>query len=242
MKKSFLYALLFISTYCFSQSVNNYKGVIVPLKYNFLKTENEYRLATLTKFNLENAGFTAFYNNESIPQEYSDRCSLLYLDVKKESGFLMTKLFIVLKDCKDAIVFQSPIGKSRDKDYQVAYNQALNEAFQSVFALKYKYNGAVNPDKAATVPTVNPVIAPAATVVVDNKDSNILYAQPIAIGFQLVDTEPKVVMKLFTTYAKNFYIAVRGSVEGVLVAKDNQWFFEYHQNDKLISEKINVKF
>jgi hypothetical protein len=38
------------------------------------------------------------------------------------------------------------------------------------------------------------------------------------------------------------YMAAKGSVQGVLVSKDNQWFFEHYQGDKLISEKINVKF
>jgi hypothetical protein len=37
-------------------------------------------------------------------------------------------------------------------------------------------------------------------------------------------------------------MATKGSVQGILVAKDNQWFFEYYQNDQFISEMINVKF
>jgi hypothetical protein len=79
------------------QSVNDYKAVIVPLKFN-LKVENQYRLNTLTKFNLGKAGFTAFYTNDSIPAEYNDRCSILYADVS-ETLFLVTKLYITLKDC-----------------------------------------------------------------------------------------------------------------------------------------------
>jgi hypothetical protein len=32
--------------------------------------------------------------------------------------------------------------KAKKKDYRVAYTEALTEAFASVYALKYKYNGA----------------------------------------------------------------------------------------------------
>jgi len=96
--------------------VNDYKAVIIPLKYDFLKSENQYRLQTLTKVNLVKAGFQAFYSNETIPAEFNERCSLLYVDIKNEKAFLATKLFITFKDCTGAIIFQSEIGKSKEKD------------------------------------------------------------------------------------------------------------------------------
>ena len=69
-----------------------------------------------------------------------------------------------------------------------------------------------------------------------------LFAQPIANGFQLVDSTPKVVMKLFKTSANNFYIGQKDSQQGVVFNKNNQWYFEYYQNDKLVSEKMEIKF
>jgi hypothetical protein len=252
MKNIFL--LLLVTNYCFSQSINDYKAVIIPLKYDFLKSENQYRLHTLTKVNLVKAGFQAFYSNESIPAEFKDRCSLLYVDVKKESGFLMTKLFITFKDCYNTIIFQSEIGKSREKEYQTAYFEALNNAFQSVYALQYKYSSDSNVDLVLKT-TANPETIPTATVsdkVVTNtsneakvsadKFSNLLYAQPTSYGYQLIDSEPKVVMKVYKTSNPASFMATKGSVQGILVAKDNQWFFEYYQNDQFISEMINVKF
>jgi hypothetical protein len=251
MKTRFLFLLFFVVSYSFSQSVNDYKAVIVPLKYDFLKTENQYRLNTVTKFNLKKAGFEAFYENEVIPAEFNDRCGLLYVDVKKVNAFLISKLFITLEDCHGKIIFQSEMGKSKEKDYGVAYNEALNKAFQFVYDLGYKYNGApvpvaaAEPVKAAVAQEVNPVVA--VQSVNDNKvsesvDSGLLYAQPTPTGFQLINSEPKVIMKIYKTSVKDYYTAAKGDVQGVLIAKDNQWFFEYYQNDKLISEKVNVKF
>jgi len=49
MKIKFLLLLLITSFAGFSQSINDYKAVIVPLKYEFLKSDNQYRLATMTK-------------------------------------------------------------------------------------------------------------------------------------------------------------------------------------------------
>lgn len=258
MKKQFLLLLLLVVSYSYSQSqsqsVNDYKAIIIPLKYDFLNGENQYRLNTLTKFNLNKSGFVSFYASETIPAEYNERCSLLYVDVVKENGFLTTKLFITLKDCYGKIIFQSITGKSKEKEYQVAYTEALNEAFKSVYDLQYKYNGSL----AAKVPSaIQPEVvkatqAPVAVVkntvsepVVVNTvlaNSNLLYAQPTATGFQLIDSTPKVIMKLFKTSQPNSFIAIKDTVQGSLILKDNQWYFEYYQNDKLMSEKVAVKF
>jgi hypothetical protein len=254
MKTKFLFLLLIVSSYGFSQSVNDYVAVIVPVKYDFVKNENQYRLNTLTKFNLQKAGFQAFYTNEAVPSQFNDRCSLLYVDVSKESGFMITKLFVTFKDCNGKIVFKSEIGKSKEKDYEVAYTAALNLAFESVYALHYKYNGngvvTVNSQNTAVIAPVATTAVVAATAVVAvnvpnnsaEPDGNVLFAQPIKNGFQLVDSTPKVVMKAYKTTNPSVYLASKENIQGVMVLKENQWFFEYYEKETLMSEKIAVKF
>lgn len=260
MRIKLLLVALFCSVIGFAQSINDYKAVIVPLKYDFMKSENQYRMATITKSNLSKAGFQAFYANEDIPAEFSDRCQLLYIDVKKDNAFLMTKLFIEFKDCYGKVVYTSEVGKSKEKDYEMAYRECLNMAFVSVTGLHYKYSGktvsptgnkvgtgALNPAAVAvmTPAATAAVVTPAATVaapVADTSDPNLLYAQPTENGYQLIDKTPKVVMKLLKTSRPDSFIAIKDGVQGSLNAKDNQWFFEYYQNDKLVSEKVSVKF
>lgn len=253
MKKQFLLLVLFVVSYTYSQSVNDYKAFIVPVKYDFLKGENQYRLNTLTKFNLIKAGFNSFYSNESIPVEFNDRCGLLYVDVVKENSFLTTKLIITMRDCNNKIIFQSAAGKSKEKEYQVAYTEALNEAFQSVYNLQYKYSGqTITKTESASEPEVSkPVPAPVFKVekpvlstpkIISKADATLLYAQPTANGYQLIDSTPKVIMKVFSTSNKGCYIAVKGDIQGVLILKNNEWVFEYYQNDQLWSEIIAVKF
>ncbi len=257
MKARFLFLLLFVASFGFSQSVNDYKAVIIPLKYEFQKSENQYRLQTLTKFDLNKAGFQAFYSNESISSDLKERCSLLSVDVINESSILVTKIRVIFKDCYGTVIFKSEIGRSKEKEYQLSYSEALNEAFKSVYALQYKYSGAVVVSKSESVPVVvsSAVTSevPVTSVVslkkasfeskiIENKSPNLLYAQPTSYGYQLIDSEPKVIMKLYKTSNPASFMAAKGNVQGVLVAKDNQWFFEYYQNDQLISEKVEVKF
>jgi len=245
MRIKFLLIAFLTSVIGFSQSVNDYKAVIVPLKYDFLKTENQYRLSTMTKANLLKAGFQAFYGNEQLPAEYSDRCDLLYVDVKRDNGFLITKLFVEFRDCYGKVIFTSQVGKSKEKEYESAYRESLELAFVSINALQYKYNGKnANTVKASVPATVQNVTATAivSAPVADITDPNLLYAQPTENGYQLIDKTPKVVMKLLKTSRPDSFIAIKDGIQGSLNAKDNQWFFEYYKNDQLVSEKVVVKF
>lgn len=255
MKKQLLLLLLLASSFGFAQSLNDYKTVIVPLKYEFLKSENQYRIATLSKFNLNKIGFDVYYSNQVVPNEIN-RCAVLSYDIVKESGFLTTKLYVTFKDCYGKIVYQSEVGTSREKEFQLAYTDALNKAFASVYELEYQYNGGANvvveekkekpekvekaekAEKAEKVETA-PQSVPA--VVIDPNE--LLFAQPLAGGnYQLIDSKPSVVIKLYKTSDANSFLAQKGNQQGVLIKKENQWFFEYYQNDQLVSEKINVKF
>lgn len=57
MKSKILLLFILISSYVFSQSVNDYQYVIVPVKYDFLSKEDQYGLNTLTKLLLQKYGF-----------------------------------------------------------------------------------------------------------------------------------------------------------------------------------------
>lgn len=263
MKSKFLFLFLFVTSIGFSQNVNDYAAVLVPLRYEFTKSDNQYRLSTLTKYNLEKAGFVAYYSSDLIPDELNvnNRCNLLTADVQRENAFLVTKLYVVFKDCFGKEVFKSEVGKSKEKEFEVCYAEALNNAFKSVYALNYKYSGKVAASNNVSSPyvtqsgsvtvvnsaAVSQAVAPAVvgTAVLATgaeADAKLLYAQPIKNGYQLVDSTPKVVMKVFKTSNPATYQAIKGNIQGLLVLKENQWFFEYYEDETLKSEKIPVKF
>jgi hypothetical protein len=251
MKKTTTLLLLLLANYCFAQTVNDYKAVIVPVKYDFLKNQNEYRLNTVTKFNLQKAGFVAFYNNEAMANEYNDRCSVLYVNVIKESGLLITKLYVTFSDCKGTLVYQSPIGKSKEKDFELAYIEALDSAFQSVYDLQYKYNG-TNRDTVIQDKKVEIDVQRNTEVAQENKiilgqsaliGANVVVAERIANGYLLIDSESsKVVLKLLKTSNEAIFIAQSKTRNGVVVRKGSEMVFEYYENDELVLEKLNVKF
>lgn len=234
MKSKILLLFILISSYAFSQSVNDYQYVIVPVKYDFLSKEDQYGLNTLTKLLLQKYGFKAYLSNEEMPLNTDNqRCNFLYADVIQDKSMFVTKVKVALKDCKEKVVFETQFGSSREKEFAVAYNQAFRESGKSFDKLNYKYNDKNNSSISQD---------PSTTIFSEINSETFYFAQPTANGFQVVDNEPKVIMKLYTTSQKNVFIGLKGNTNGVVISKNGKWFFEYYDGDKLISESINLRF
>ncbi len=146
MKKLLIFTFVFIGflSSTFGQDLNSYKYVIVPSSFEFLREPNQYQLNELTKFLFEKYGFEVYMDEELPAELIENRCKALIANVKKESGLFSTKLVVVLKDCKNNQLFISKEGSSREKDYKTAYQEALRDAFESISALNYKYDGQVS--------------------------------------------------------------------------------------------------
>ena len=234
MKKILLLLVLFLTATAFSQNVNDYEYVIVPTKFSFLKVDDKYRLNTNSRLLLQKYGFKSVFPSDSIPSEIANNnCKKLYFDLVEDNKFLITKIKIVLKDCREKLLFESDYGTSKEKEFEIAYNIALREAAKSFDKLNYKYNGKNNSSISQE---------PTKTIVSEINSETFYFAQPTANGFQVVDNEPKVIMKLYTTTQKNVFLGTKGVINGVLISKENQWFFEYYEGGKLVSESWNLKF
>jgi len=149
-------AFFFINNFWAQNSVNDYKYVIVPEGYVFLRENDDYQLNSLTKFLFEKYGFTAFIRGEDLPEDLkTNGCKGLTADVRKNSGLLKTKLIVDLKDCNGIVVFSTKEGTSREKEYKKSYHEALRNAFKDIQALNYKYNGKKENMVAVTSPQSN---------------------------------------------------------------------------------------
>mgnify|MGYP000379646690 FL=1 len=178
-------------------SINHYKYVLVPERFDIFKNDDQYGVNTMTKSLLEGVGFKAYMTDEPLPAELAaNKCGALRAELVEKKKFLATGLILVLKDCQGTVVYQSQEGKSREKEWQAAYTEALRNAFVSLNAAQYKYDSTAqvsnatayaNPGAAAVVTsaTAAPVISGATPAAVsDSKD--ILYAQANANGYQLI--------------------------------------------------------
>jgi len=155
----------------FSQtSINNYKYVIVPNQFHFLSSQDKYQLNSLTAFLFEKYGFSVLMAGSEYPTDLkANRCLALQADVIKDSGIFKTELIIELQDCHDKVVFTSAPGESRKKEFKVAYNLALRDAFTDVKALNYSYEPSTDITSIQTSPSQNNVPAQEAKEIEDLK-------------------------------------------------------------------------
>lgn len=275
MKKYILLFLVLLSFSSYAQvTINNYKYVIVPEKFSFLKENDQYRLNTLTTSFLQEKGFTVYYENTDLPDEIaSNKCIALSVELLQKNTMFTTNLTLLLKDCKGNIIFKSKEGKSREKEYKLSYNLALRDAFSSLNDVPYTYNGPAvenktqavvveskaqavvenkvqpaleNKVQAAVATTGNniPLSQPPvkATVTESTQAVGTLYAQPTANGYQLIDTAPRIILTLYKTSAADYFIAAKGSSNGIVFKRDGNWIFEYYNHDELKAEKLLIKF
>jgi len=248
MKKILLIAL-FISTASFAQkSINNYKYVIVSSKFDFVKEKDKYQTSSLTKFLFNKYGFTAFLDDENLPDEIANnRCLALTGAVKDKSGMFTTKSVIELTDCYNKVVFTSKEGRSKEKEYKKAYQEAIRDAFKSIEALKYKYaplqENVVTKAKELPAVAAVPVVVESTSAKVVEKPANAkeqLFAQPIANGFQLVNMKPEVVFQVLKTNVKDVFVIK--DKNGILYKNGDSWFAEYYKSGIKTTKQYQIKF
>lgn len=252
---------LFIIGSCFSQELNNYKYVVIPYEFGFLKKHDKYRVNTLVRYLFKKEGFEVLYDSQDFPTDLgNDRCMALYMNIENNSNMFTTKMAIVLRDCSNQVVLETPYGRSKIKAYEKAYNQAIRRAFETIEAKNYSYQPKkkevdIPPPPPPTVfketpkeakkvlKEVVPVKMKVAEVkeeVETPKGNAILYAQPIKNGYQLVDSTPKVVMVLLKSGVPNVYL-VKGQ-DATVYKEDGTWVLSKISGNGTTKTPLNIKF
>ncbi|MFK7749328.1 MAG: hypothetical protein AB8B65_13110 [Kordia sp.] len=249
--------VLLITFSCFSQELNEYKYVVIPYKFDFLKKHDKYRVNTLVRHLFKKNGFEVLYDNQDFPEDLGDdRCMALYVGITNDSSIFTTKMAIVLRDCSNQIVMETPFGRSKIKAYEKSYNQALRRAFEAVEKKNYSYQPkkkvmdvppppppvVVEKEEVVEVVAVEEIeeveeVAMTNTSTVKNA---ILYAQAIENGYQLVDSTPKVVMILLKTGVPNVYL-VKGQ-DATVFKENGNWVLSKSTKDGNKKSELNIKF
>lgn len=256
MKKKLAVLILFLSigfTAIAQKDINNYKYVIVPLKYDFLNEKDQYRLNTLTRHLFKQKGFVTFFDEEQFPEELNkDRCKALFANVENAKGGLFaTKVDITLKDCFGKEVFRTETGSSRKKDFKEAYVEAVREAFSSIEVMDYEYQPLEEKTEKdddviesavdiVEVEAKEPEVKPSTeSVEIESKDTT-LYAQEKPYGYQVVDATPKVVMQLLNTSAQNVFLVK--DKNAIVYKEDGFWYYSENNGELKEPKTLDIKF
>ncbi|GAB5472573.1 MAG: hypothetical protein Mars2KO_06720 [Maribacter sp.] len=282
--------------------LNDYKYIIVPKKFEGFKNENQYKTSTIVKHLFTQKGFNTVYEDKLPDDLQANRCLGLLVGLDNESSMFTTKATLILKDCSNVDIFSTAQGKSKKKEYEASFKEAITNAFRSFDGIGYNYtpkpkeqtaepitvsfkndvkkleedtnatNGTesvVEEKSKVAETTVQETARQVATAEeqvfeqtapetssdyrvkntsevtsspVMKNDVAVLYAQELANGYQLVDSTPKIRMKLLKSSSPNVYIAESGTINGVVYTENGRWFFEYYNANELVTEELNIKF
>ena len=255
-----LFFLLFFGVFISNaqQSLNDYKYVIVSKRFDFQKTENQYQLNDMVKFLFEKYNFNVVFDGDYPEDLYRNKCLGLKSKIVDESSMFVTKLKVELRNCQDDLLYTTDVGRSKQKEYRATYQEALRNTFKSFSGVNYQYKPSGVTQKPVTpkVPSVPEPKKPAPPVKTVKETPTVikkpiekevpaasyttLYAQPTSIGFQLVDTSPKVIFQIYQTSKDNIYLIK--DKNGLFYKEGNIWIAEYYANEKLVKENYLVKF
>lgn len=298
-------------------NLSDYKYVVVPKRFSDFKKENQHRTSTIVKYLFSQKGFETVYD-DSLPNELNtNKCLGLFVGLINDSSMFTTKTKLILKDCNGKEVLISQQGKSKNKEFESAFNEAITQAFESFDGLRYSYQPSLEErtEEPITVSFKNDVKTveekaelrlPKDTMIVQDatlgdqyykdrspvasnykkaKDSEkkmvvqkatkeeqsfesntpiasdyqkgatdikasaksklikgVLYAQEQPNGYQLVDSTPKIQLKIYKSSMPNVYLAKADNKDGVVYTSDGKWFFEYYQSGIVMVEELNIKF
>lgn len=237
-------------TFSQDKNINNYKYIIVPQKFDFLKQNDQYKTSSLTKFLLEKKGFTVFLDSEEYPRELrDDRCMALEANVVNKSSMFKTKVAIEFTDCFNKLVYTSQEGESKIKDYKKSYQEAIRNSentMKDVFYEDLPKSMIVQQHQKKSVASkvVLPFTVSKKTTLTSKKETstqeNTLHAQPIKNGFQLINSASVVVFLIRNTNVKDFYLIK--DKNGMFYKSDRNWIAAFYQKDAFVEQIFQVKF
>lgn len=276
IKMKTIYTLIFIltfsSVYSQQKKINNYKYLIVPERFSFLKKTDQYQTSSLTKFLFKKNGFNVMLDSEELPLELkNDPCKALKIIIQDKSSMFKTAVLIELRDCFNKVLYTSKEGGSRIKDYKKSYQEAIRRAHASMsnFVYEPSLEVAISNNNEILESTNNKKV-----IVKNDVEKEVTDIKPVVKIDNTVtkiknkvkkETLSKVTNTIKTLYAQPksngfqlinlkpevVFIILNSKVKdvfiikdknGIFYSKDNLWMAEYYENEKLVQEKYQVKF
>lgn len=246
MKNLFLIFIILTQSCLLAQE--KYKYAIVPLKFAFQKTENQYNLNNNCKSMLQSYNLITYLENE-IPDNL-DLCNALKLNVKENNSMLATKFTLELLDCKNKVVYISKEGISREKEYKKSFNEALRNAsltlkefdFFKKNDFKNNTNIIVSEPKIEKV-IVNEIKKPQIDVKINdiNTTEKTTYKLVENInGYELINNNKELILKLLKTSNPSIFIINDTNYQGIAYVTFNNCTTEYYKDNMLKKEIFNL--
>ncbi len=234
-------------------SLNDYNMAIIPARFDFQKQDNQYRINSTIKAFLQQKGFEVYLSSDDLPEGFMDyNCNKVVVKAVEENAVFVTKLKVEFRDCKGKLLFTTDLAETREKDFAKAYNQVLLKTLSTFSKANYRYSGKTYFDEEADEKIKNRDVENVSQEVtkVIKSEKEIKYEKignPVKMEknqsyIKVVNAANQKEVALYKTSKPNLYLSTYNGRSGVVVSRENVWFFEYIDGDKVTSEKLDIKF
>ncbi|WP_235819736.1 hypothetical protein [Flavobacterium davisii] len=234
-KKLIMGLMSLFSLTSLGQSLNDYKIALIPSKFSFQNEDNQYRINTTVKMYLKQKGIEAYLSNEKLPEDFLDyNCDKLFINAVEENTIFSTKIKFEFKDCRGNILFTTDLGESREKDVATGYNLATIQSLGSFNKANYKFSGKSFDDEIvqAKLKEMNKEEITETKIVTVKTE----------LSYELIDKITGENLVLYKTSTPFVFLTSFKNRNGMVVKKDNTWFFEYLEEERVNREKIDISF
>ena len=229
MKK---YLVLLIALFSIVTFAQNKQAIIISSKFDFQEERNSFNINNMLKAILVSNNYQVYFDDEVLPVEITqNRCNALTGILVNKSNMFLTKVKLQIKDCQNNLLFETAEVKSREKDFQTGFMEAIKLLSPEL----KKYKPVVIETKPLVIQKKEVVETP--SEIVTNTSVKYQFLE-IANGYAIMDATPKVILQIYKTSNPTIFIADKFGVKGVFTKLNNKGIFEYYLNDKLVVEEF----
>lgn len=247
MKKIRLFILY--GLFCLPSVVNAQK-IYIAEQYEFMGVPDQFGFSTLLRLYLEK------YNYEALVVPQTDQHTIMRnlsttdyaIQVQRKSTMFMTRVSIELVNTTGVVILKSPEGSSREKEFRYANIAALRMAMDNFSELKNHTFPSQSIANVLASKEVKQEVKLPDVVVQKTADINevTVYLQARSISDNTLglykETSANPELMLYRTSSRDcFLVEINGALNGVLLFQNQKWFWEYYENNSLITKELLIK-
>lgn len=214
----------------------------IPEKFDFMSSPDQYGISTLLRLYFEKYQYQGVIMTDVTEKALSKKIAPNEYGViiKKKSNFFITRMQVVILDYEGNEIAVSPEGTSREKEFRYAYIEAIRAAMDQFTALKNRTLLTTTPTESKpTTSTPEPQAIlegkaplPERKVTIEKYlEARTLSANSIGLYEQKGLTPTLVLYK--TSSRDCFMVTQNDAPKGVLLYRNQQWFWEYYEENQL---------
>ena len=133
MKKLSVLFSIFLIVLIKSQTVSDYKYIVIPSEFTDFKDSKSFGLTTIIEKSLRSKKYVVLSESKSEwPSEaLQNPCGILSADLSDDSNMFRNKLILQFKDCNNKVVFNEK-GSSMIKEFEPGFQDALKQTLVKI--------------------------------------------------------------------------------------------------------------